>query len=163
MGEEQERKRLSKTINEELLKKVNFQQETGKKKINFDVDDTKVSPRTCHSLERDGSVRMKHDEDNEFILVLSDGEQKNDEVEETLDKWASAGESEDETRINEIRKRMKGRLSGLHSSQSSDSISSGTSIHTVIYKGVKNKTNYFENIQTPVSNAEAIADKSDEI
>ena len=163
--EEQERKRLSKTINEELLKKVNFQQETGKKKINFDVDDTKVSPRTCHSLERDGSVKMKHDEDNDFILVLSDGEQKNDEVEETLDKWASAGESEDESKINEIRKRMKGRLSGLHSSQSSDSISSGTSIHTVIYKGVKNKTNYFENIQTPVSNvtADTSTDKSDEI
>ena len=51
-----------------------------------------------------------HDEENEFILVLSDGEQKNDEVEETLDKWASAGESEDESKINEIRKRMKGRV-----------------------------------------------------
>merc|ERR1719443_676726 len=75
------------------------------------------------------------------------------------------GESEDESKINEIRKRMKGRLSGLHSSQSSDSISSGTSIHTVIYKGVKNKTNYFENIQTPVSNvtADTATDKSDEI
>ena len=153
--EEEERKRLSKTINEELLKKVNFQQENNKKRINFDVDDdtntaAMSSPRTCHSLER--GQRPGHDSvDDDFILVLSDGEQKNDEVEETLDKWASAGESEDETKINEIRKRMKGRASGLQSSQSSDSISSGTSMHTVIYKGVKNKTNYFENIQAPAA------------
>ena len=126
--EEAERKRLSKTINEELLKKVNFnnqEQDIGKKKINFDMTDTKLSPRTCHSLERDASNRKtkmdNHDEENDFILVLSDGEQKNDEVEETLDKWASAGESEDESKINEIRRRMKGRLGGL-SSQSSDSI-----------------------------------------
>ena len=154
-AEEEERKRLSKTINEELLKKVNFHNEKptadiGKKKINFDVDDTKMSPRTCHSLERDQGIRKIHDEDNDFILVLSDGEQKNnDEVEETLDKWASAGESEDESKINEIRARLKGRAGGLGSSQSSDSISSGTSVHTVIFKGVKSKTNYYEKIQAP--------------
>ena len=155
-AEEEERKRLSKTITEELLKKVNFHNEKasadfGKKKINFDVDDTKMSPRTCHSLERDEGIRKSHDEDNDFILVLSDGEQKNnDEVEETLDKWASAGESEDEqSKINEIRKRLKGRVSGLQSSQSSDSISSGTSVHTVIYQGVRGKTNYYEKIQAP--------------
>ena len=144
--EEEERKRLSKTINEELLKKVNFTQEVSKKRINFDLEDTKSSPRTCHSLER--GVKNGLDESgDDFILVLSDGEQKNDEVEETLDKWASAGESEDESRIDEIRKRMKGRISGLQSSQSSDSISS---VGTVIYKGVRNKTNYFENIQAPI-------------
>ena len=154
-AEEEERKRLSKTITEELLKKVNFHHEKAsadfcKKKINFDVDDTKMSPRTCHSLERDAGIRKSHDEDNDFILVLSDGEQKNnDEVEETLDKWASAGESEDESKINEIRKRLKGRVSGLQSSQSSDSISSGTSVHTVIYQGVRGKTNYYEKIQAP--------------
>ena len=111
--EEEERKRLSKTINEELLKKVNFQQEGNKKKINFEVEERGMSPRTCHSLERNSGRKSSldnHDEDNEFILVLSDGEQKNDEVEETLDKWASAGESEDESKINEIRKRMKGRV-----------------------------------------------------
>ena len=152
--EEEERKRLSKTINEELLKKVNFHQEVNKKRINFDLDDTKSSPRTCHSLER--GVKKGLDESaDDFILVLSDGEQKNDEVEETLDKWASAGESEDESRIDEIRKRMKGRISGLQSSQSSDSISS---VGTVIYKGVRNKTNYFENIQTPIGQN----DESDE-
>ena len=143
--EEEERKRLSKTINEELLKKVNFHQEVSKKRIIFDVEETKSSPRTCHSLERGGKKGFDDGEDD-FILVLSDGEQKKDEVEETLDKWASAGESEDESRIDEIRKRMKGRISGLQSSQSSDSISS---VGTVIYKGVRNKTNYFENIQTP--------------
>ena len=136
--EEEERKQLSRTINEELLKKVNFPHDGRKKKIDFDIQDTKQSPRTCHSLERD---RNKKNHDDDFILVLSDGEQKNDEVEETLDKWASAGESEDEARIKEIRRRMKGRLSGMQSSQSSDSISSGTSIHTVIYKGGKNKSN----------------------
>ena len=84
--DEEERKRLSKTINEELLKKVNFQQENNKKRINFDVDDdtntaAMSSPRTCHSLER--GQRPGHDSvDDDFILVLSDGEQKNDEVED---------------------------------------------------------------------------------
>ena len=152
--EEEERKRLSKTINEELLKKVNFHEEVSKKRINFDLDDTKSSPRTCHSLER--GVKKGFDESpDDFILVLSDGEQKNDKVEETLVKWASAGESEDESRFDEIRKRMKVRISGLQSSQSSDSISS---VGTVIYKGVRNKTNYFENIQTPISPS----DESDE-
>ena len=145
--EEEERKRLSKTINEELLRKVNIQPDGRKKKIDFDIQNIKQTPRTCHSLERDKSgVRKNPGEDDDFILVLSDGEQKNDEVEETLDKWASAGESEDETRINEIRRRMKGRLSGLQSSQSSDSISSGTSIHTVIFKDGINRCNYDKSI-----------------
>jgi len=50
--EDEERARLSKTINDELLKKVNFQQDfleekDAKKKINFDIDtesDKKLSP-----------------------------------------------------------------------------------------------------------------------
>ena len=153
--EDEERARLSKTINDELLKKVNFQQDfidekDTKKKINFDINaesDKKLSPRTCYSLERESNSNKKHDEDNDFILVLSDGEQKSDKLEEIIDKWASGPDSEDETKINEIRKKMKGRLSGFQSSQSSESISSGTSVHTVIFKGVKNKAQYFENMK----------------
>merc|ERR1712106_674912 len=152
--EDEERVRLSKTINDELLKKVNFQQDDqekeSKKKINFDFDtesDKKMSPRTCYSLERESHTTKKHDEDNDFILVLSDGEQQNEKLGGIIDKWASGPDSEDESKINEIRRKMKGRLSGFQSSQSSESISSGTSVHTVIFKGVKNKAQYFEQMK----------------
>ena len=45
------------------------------------------------------------------------------QVAETIDHWASsAEESQDEARIQQIRQRLKGKLSGVQSSQSSDSI-----------------------------------------
>ena len=79
--------------------------------------------------------------------MLSDGEQQSKTLGEIIDKWASGPDSEDESKINEIRRKMKGRLSGFQSSQSSESISSGTSVHTVIFKGVKNKAQYFEKMK----------------
>ena len=95
------------------------------------------SCRTCHSLERN-RVGSTKDEQDDFLLVLSDGEQRDEKVElifprqvddhfsqvaETIDHWASsAEESQDEARIQQIRQRLKGKLSGVQSSQSSDSI-----------------------------------------
>ena len=94
------------------------------------------SCRTCHSLERN-RVGSTKDEQDDFILVLSDGEQRDEKVEmifstqvdlssqvaETIDHWASsAEESQDEARIQQIRRRLKGKLSGFQSSQSSESI-----------------------------------------
>ena len=93
--------------------------------------------RTCHSLERNRAGSSK-DEQDDFILVLSDGEQRDEKVEcelwsqlktsfsqvaETIDHWASsAEESQDEARIQQIRQRLKGKLSGVQSSQSSESV-----------------------------------------
>ena len=94
------------------------------------------SYRTCHSLERN-HVGSTKDEQDDFILVLSDGDQQDEKVEfifwrqgetfaqvaETIDHWASsAEESQDEARIQQIRRRLKGKLSGFQSSQSSESI-----------------------------------------
>ena len=95
------------------------------------------SCRTCHSLERN-RVGSTKDEQDDFILVLSDGEQRDEkvvlifptqvddlfsQVAETIDHWASsAEESQDEARIQQIRQRLKGKLSGVQSSQSSESI-----------------------------------------
>ena len=94
------------------------------------------SCRTCHSLERN-RVGSTKDEQDDFILVLSDGEQRDEkvvliflgkvdcfsQVAETIDHWASsAEESQDEARIQQIRQRLKGKLTGVQSSQSSESI-----------------------------------------
>ena len=108
----------------------------GKQIFLFEVSHNS-SCRTCHSLERNRFGSTK-DEQDDFILVLSDGEQRDEKVEliflrqvddhfsqvaETIDHWASsAEESQDEARIQQIRQRLKGKLSGVQSSQSSDSI-----------------------------------------
>merc|ERR1719192_2784078 len=130
--EEEERLRVSKTINAELMKKVNFREV-----------DVQKEPRTCHSLERN-HVGSTKDEQDDFILVLSDGDQQDEKVAETIDHWASsAEESQDEARIQQIRRRLKGKLSGVQSSQSSESVSSG---NTVIHNVVKNKAGHFEKV-----------------
>ena len=141
--EEEERMKLSKTINDELMKRVNFKDtkpvtehkvpmmllpqvgQTEKKKPRDQ------SPRVCYSLENEDV----HKENDDFILVLSDDDKKNDAVSEIVDKWASC-DSEDEFRVG--RRKRKGKL-GNAFSQSSDSISSGTSMHTVIYQPPKDK------------------------
>jgi hypothetical protein len=77
-----------------------------------------------------------------------------------IDHWASsAEESQDESRIQQIRRRMKGKVAPP-SCQSSDSIRSPRSTephnfhrsfpssgNTVIYNAVKNKAEYFEQIK----------------
>ena len=107
----------------------------GKQIFLFEVSHN-YSCRTCHSLERNRFGSTK-DEQDDFILVLSDGKQRDEKVEmifstqvdlssqvaETIDHWASsAEESQDEARIQQIRRRLKGKLSGFQSSQSSESI-----------------------------------------
>ena len=112
-----------------------------------------TSPRVCYSLEseKDEAETNEHNESNDFILVLSDNEQKNDHVTEIIDKWASC-DSEEDTRRFDIKRKKKGRLCGI-SSQSSDSISSGTSIHTVIYQPPREKLDIMtiEEVEIPES------------
>ena len=116
---------------------MKFKKNQGKKFFLFVVCHN-FSCRTCHSLERN-RVGSTKDEQDDFILVLSDGEQRDEKVElifptqvdddcfsqvaETIDHWASsAEESQDEARIQQIRQRLKGKLTGVQSSQSSESI-----------------------------------------
>ena len=146
--EDEERLKISKTINDELMKRVNFKEECTQKKVNFNTKDSKVplvfqrstpkrdtSPRVCYSLEieQNEDKTMEHNESSDFLLVLSDNETKNPQVTEIIDKWASA-DSEEENKRMDGKMKKKSRLLGGFSSQSSDSISSGTSMHTVIYQ-----------------------------
>ena len=140
--EEEERIKLSKTLNDELMKRVNFRDETTDKKENKKVDPKgtasvpkpckrDISPRVCYSLEQESE---EHNESSDFILVLSDNETKNQEVTDLVDRWASADSEEESRRVEGRRKKRGGKLGSNMFSQSSDSISSGTSIHTVIYQ-----------------------------
>ena len=153
--EDEERFKLSKTINEELMKRVNFKEESMSKTVDFDSSEKRVplkfqnkqnnaskrdtSPRVCYSLESEEEKQDIHNESSDFILVLSDDEKKNDKVTEIIDKWASADSEEESKRFENKRKKKGGKLNGAFSSQSSDSISSGTSIHTVIYQPPRSK------------------------
>ena len=164
--EDEERLKISKTINAELMKRVNFQEQKPEPqqgspgtRVKFDTKDDKiparfqsskgeaeaasrrdVSPRTCYSLEdKQSSEQQEHNESSDFILVLSDSESKNKQVTEIIDRWATSAEDTDADEVKrfDIKRKRRGKLSGLLSSQSSDSISSGTSIHTVIFRNSK--------------------------
>jgi hypothetical protein len=181
--EDEERLKISRTINAELMKRVNFQEqnlgqqgEITTSKVKFDTKDAKipmrfqsdmvkdvpgskrdVSPRTCYSLEdKQNYEQHEHNEGSDFILVLSDNESKNKQVTEIIDRWATSAEDTDADEVKRIdaRRKKRGKLSGLLSSQSSDSISSGTSIHTVIFQGRNTKIN------TEINSKSVIHEKS---
>ena len=78
------------------------------------LDQPKMNKMTSYSFLVMATNKMKR-----LNLYFGDKVQ----VAETIDHWASsAEESQDEARIQQIRRRLKGKLSGFQSSQSSESI-----------------------------------------
>ena len=152
--EEEDRMKLSKTLNEELMKRVNFKdvntnERQGKVPMMLQTQNEAslrnsqakrdTSPRVCYSLEQ-SQESQEHNESSDFILVLSDNECKNQEVTDMVDRWAMSADSEDDSkRLDGRRKKRGGKLGSTLFSQSSDSISSGTSNHTVIYQGPRHQ------------------------
>ena len=132
--EDEERLKISRTINAELMKRVNFQEQKPEQenkipaaRVKFDTKDLNipsrfqnaktdteahskrdVSPRTCYSLEdKQSSELQEHNESSDFILVLSDSESKNKQVTEIIDRWATSAEDTDADEVKRFENKRK--------------------------------------------------------